>query len=186
MWKMLEWEVVWQLLVAVTLLLSELIGSKGETRVQQLFDGEKCYLRPLKGCLVTVRGSVRCIAWGWLSAETHACIAASGSSEGAAEEVSRGRCTWSQVCFARSSCVKSLQHTCKVWMQLHMPSKASACVSKRESLTRDLNSCLILKKKKKINTVLPIIMCTAGNFLIYLFHSQIPSLFPSLYSCFSV
>lgn len=102
----------------------------------------------------------------------------------AVEEVSRGRRTWSQIYFATGSCVKSLQRTCKAWMQLHMPPKAFACVSKRGSLTRDLNSCSIYKKKK-INTVLPIIISTAGNFLIYLFHSQIPSLFPSLYSLLS-
>lgn len=41
------------------------------------------------------------------------------------------------------SCVRSLQRTCKAWMQLQMPLKAFACVSKRKSLTGDLNSFLI-------------------------------------------
>lgn len=36
-----------------------------------------------------------------------------GTSEGGVDEVLRGRCTWNQIYFARGSCVKSLQRTCK-------------------------------------------------------------------------
>lgn len=53
---------------------------------------------------------------------------------------------------AGGSCAESLQCTCKAWMQLQMPLKAFACVSKRESLTRDLNGCLIWEEKKKTST----------------------------------
>lgn len=90
--------------------------------------------------------------------------------------VSGQRHTWSQSSFARGSCVKSLQRTCKAWMQLQIPLKAFACVSRHQSLTRDLNSCLIWQKKK-INTLLPVIMSPAGNFHIYLFYFLNPSFF---------
>lgn len=110
---MLQWEVVWQLLGAVTLLLSELIGSKGEAWVQQLSDGEKCYLRASKVCLVTVGGSVSCISEDGYQLRAVFVLLAVEVARFAVEEVSRGRRTWSQIYFATGSCVKSLQRTCK-------------------------------------------------------------------------
>lgn len=118
-------------------------------------------------------GSVSCISEDGYQLRAVFVLRAVDVARFAVEEVSRGRRTWSQIYFATGSCVTSLQRTCKAWMQLHMPPKAFACVSKRGSLTRDLNSCSIYKKKNQHSTSHHYIYCWEFSYLFISFSNPL-------------
>lgn len=86
-----------------------LMGSTGEVWWPELLNGVKCYLWPLKMCVVTVVECDYCVSkvQGWLSAKANVCVArtASGSGAGGVEMCRRANAhlesellCWRQLC----------------------------------------------------------------------------------------